>query len=472
MSSISWIDITIDFGNDFINYKSRWLRKDDMELAFEKDNNWVTIDNSKVEKDKHMLKCNITPEPLYGFDVLFDDILSRTNSPVFTVTGWLDADGDDYYNDEDAFPFDPAARYDSDGDGSPGNNEWVPGKGPSQSTTDPPLYEDRFPNDPAASIDDDNDGCPDKWNPGMSGKNSTTNLTLDKFPGETDKCLDTDNDNLPDGDKYNSENWMDRDDDDDDIPDYWELAKNDEALERGLSFLFDPKDRNDGAADWDGDGRNNTQEYYDKTDPFKKDKPEEEDDGVLSIAGSNMFLIGLIIVIVLIILLVVFLRMRGKKEPEELPRGMGGAPPPEEPMPEEITDTGYEEEGVYEEEEILEEPLGEEDTGEIYDETGEEIGLDEQTAETTEEGGVVQPEETTEIETDTGVEEGTGELEQGPEMMEDTGETETAGESETIESTEGTVNEPVQFTCPNCNTLVTPDMPACPGCKTPLTFDQ
>jgi DNA-binding MarR family transcriptional regulator len=304
MDTLVWVEVSIYLGIGFTYYDTKWLRKDDMQLAFKKDNSWVPLITSQVLKDNYTLRCNITPEPLYNYDILFENILNQMNSPVFTVVGWLDADGDGYFNEEDAFPFDPAARYDRDSDGSPGEDEWIPGKGPEHSTSNPPLHEDRFPDDPAASIDDDIDNCPDVWNYGMTEEDSTSNLTLDKFVDEPDKCLDTDNDNLPDGDKYNSKPWMDRDDDNDNIPDHYELNMNDEAIELGLLFRFDPKNSADGAADWDGDGRNNSIEYKDETDPFKKDSPgqkaKKEDKAtspiLLGIVGAIIFLILILLI--------------------------------------------------------------------------------------------------------------------------------------------------------------------------------
>jgi hypothetical protein len=50
--------------------------------------------------------------------------------------------------------------------------------------------EDAFPNDPAASIDTDGDGMPDDWNLGYSAGDSTTGLLVDRDDdndGYTDK---------------------------------------------------------------------------------------------------------------------------------------------------------------------------------------------------------------------------------------------------------------------------------------------
>jgi hypothetical protein len=45
-----------------------------------------------------------------------------------------------------------------------------------------PSPQDAFPLDPAASADSDGDGHPDSWNPGMGPGESTTGLVLDAFP--------------------------------------------------------------------------------------------------------------------------------------------------------------------------------------------------------------------------------------------------------------------------------------------------
>lgn len=50
--------------------------------------------------------------------------------------------------------------------------------------------EDAYPSDPAASLDSDGDGYPDAWNEGKSGDDSTTGLSLDAFPSEYDCFLE------------------------------------------------------------------------------------------------------------------------------------------------------------------------------------------------------------------------------------------------------------------------------------------
>ena len=49
---------------------------------------------------------------------------------------------------------------------------------------------DAFPSDPAASKDSDGDGYPDEWNEGKSESDSTIGLILDKFPDDPDKWED------------------------------------------------------------------------------------------------------------------------------------------------------------------------------------------------------------------------------------------------------------------------------------------
>lgn len=481
MLALHWIEITVFFGKDFKNYESKWLRKADMQLAYNKDNSWVSI-SSQVFKDKYKLICNITPEPQYLYDILLDDVINSTNKPIFTVVGFLDADGDEHFNDKDAFPFDPAAREDRDNDGSPGDTEWVPGKNAQDSTSTPPLHEDKFPDDPAASKDNDGDECPDEWNPGMKAANSTSDppLVLDHWPNDPGVCADTDGDDFPDmirhsvvKDKTLIE---DKDDDNDGIPDDIELDWNDIAVDKNLDYRFDPKDHSDGALDWDGDGRNNSQEYRDNTDPFKKDSVKEDEDG--AITANTMMIIGIVIIIIIILLVLVILLKRKKKEKKELPRGMGG-PPPEEPMPPELTERVEPPEGEGE--------MGIDEYPEAYDQepTPEETETPEYQYEEgvapTEEPGaeeVLEEEETTMDEAPTAEDEVQAEIEieeEGIEQPAEDGveETESADEDEETskEDLESETEEQLQYTCPNCNTIVTTDMTACPGCQTPLTFD-
>ena len=82
-----------------------------------------------------------------------------------------DIDNDGVPDHVDAFPSDPAASIDTDGDGFP--DEWNKGQTKDNSTLN--LIIDAFRYDPSASIDSDNDGYPDRWNDGMDQGDSTTN---------------------------------------------------------------------------------------------------------------------------------------------------------------------------------------------------------------------------------------------------------------------------------------------------------
>lgn len=97
-----------------------------------------------------------------------------------------DTDGDKVADDQDAFPFDPAASVDSDSDGYP--DRWNPGKDQSDSTSDPPLELDELPYDPEECKDSDDDGV---------GDNS------DDFPNDPDEWSDLDKDGVGDNSDIN-----------------------------------------------------------------------------------------------------------------------------------------------------------------------------------------------------------------------------------------------------------------------------
>ncbi|WP_455392648.1 hypothetical protein [[Eubacterium] cellulosolvens] len=98
-----------------------------------------------------------------------------------------DSDHDGIPNENDAFPNDPAASIDSDGDNSP--DYWNPGKTEADSTSN--LHLDAFPDDPAASVDSDGDQYPDDWNPGMSEEDSTTGLKRDAYPNDPERYMES-----------------------------------------------------------------------------------------------------------------------------------------------------------------------------------------------------------------------------------------------------------------------------------------
>ncbi len=116
-----------------------------------------------------------------------------SKSDIFVFA--IDPDSDGYPLKSDAFPQDPAASSDSDGDGYP--DGWNPGKGQKDSTGGI-THIDSYPQDPAASLDGDGDGVPDAWNTGKSPSDSTSNLTeLDAFPDDAAASIDSDGDGAP-----------------------------------------------------------------------------------------------------------------------------------------------------------------------------------------------------------------------------------------------------------------------------------
>jgi hypothetical protein len=136
-------------------------------------------------------------------------------------------------------------RADTDGDGVSNFEEQALGTDPRGTDSDGDGAEDgadAFPLDPAAWLDTDGDGLPDE----LYGP-STTGLVED---------LDDDNDGMPDA---------------------WEL-------EYGL----DPKDPSDGPEDPDGDGRTNAQEFVSGTDPGETDTDGDGlDDGAEAALGTD-----------------------------------------------------------------------------------------------------------------------------------------------------------------------------------------
>jgi len=95
-----------------------------------------------------------------------------------------DSDRDGAVDGLDPFPHEGTQWEDRDGDGA-GDNPL--GRGA-----------DAFPSDPAASLDRDGDGRPDRWNPGMTRRDSTTGLELDRFPADPGEWKDSDGDGVGD----------------------------------------------------------------------------------------------------------------------------------------------------------------------------------------------------------------------------------------------------------------------------------
>jgi len=106
------------------------------------------------------------------------------NNPKKLIT--TDSDKDGIPDDSDAFPDDPAASVDSDGDGYPDN--WNEGKNQNDSTSSPPLELDDLDYDPDEWKDSDGDGVGDK---------------TDVFPTDPDESSDLDKDGIGDNSDKN-----------------------------------------------------------------------------------------------------------------------------------------------------------------------------------------------------------------------------------------------------------------------------
>jgi hypothetical protein len=128
-------------------------------------------------------------DPLNGYSLPPDNDLDCISDGV----DW-DDDNDGVSDDGDDFPFDLAASIDGDEDGRP--DLWNPGLDANYSTTGLTLDpfpddfdndavtddNDAFPSDPSASVDSDGDGYPDDWNSGYGVESSTAGLKLDQLP--------------------------------------------------------------------------------------------------------------------------------------------------------------------------------------------------------------------------------------------------------------------------------------------------
>ena len=101
---------------------------------------WV-IDGRGGKRFMGNVELSIVEERVSGGSVSYSNKASNTTD---------DSDVDGTVNSEDAFPDDPAASVDTDGDGKP--DDWNDGKSAADSTSDPALVLDD---------DDDNDGISD-----------------------------------------------------------------------------------------------------------------------------------------------------------------------------------------------------------------------------------------------------------------------------------------------------------------------
>jgi hypothetical protein len=215
--------------------KLRWYLNGKLQSAY---NDKVQIPASITQEDQ----CwHFTVEPSDG--ITFGTIVA--SAPVIIqpppIPPVIDTDGDGVPDDEDAFPEDPTQWLDSDGDGY-GDN--ITGNNPDMFPDDPTEWNDldgdgygdnsdAFPQDPTEWQDTDGDSY---------GDNS------DAFPQDPTEWCDFDNDGQGDN--------ADPDDDNDNMPDDWELKHE-----------FNPRNATDAEEDADSDGYTNREECEGDSNP-------------------------------------------------------------------------------------------------------------------------------------------------------------------------------------------------------------
>ena len=176
-----------------------------------------------------------------------DSLTDREEVMVYRTNPLLnDTDGDGILDGlEINWGLDPLnpvdAHADNDGDGVNNDN-------------------DAFPFDPAASVDTDQDGWPDSWNQGMNENNSTTGLKIDKFPSDPTQWSDSDGDGFGDNVHGNE-------------PDFFP-SNPDEWNDTDMDGIGDNSD-----LDIDGDGWNNTIEEITGTSQYNSQSFPSDLDG-------------------------------------------------------------------------------------------------------------------------------------------------------------------------------------------------
>lgn len=170
---------------------------------------------------------------------------------VLSGTTYRDSDGDGVLDNDDKFPSNPAASFDTDGDGHP--DSWSENcDALCQSDSDLTLDTDKdgdgvdndadaFPLMAAASVDADADGLPDAWHEGCdSGCRADSGLILDGHINDTDNDgVVNDEDDLP----FMAEASVDTDGDG--HPDVWN-ENCDASCQSNSSTTLDEDNDNDG----------------------------------------------------------------------------------------------------------------------------------------------------------------------------------------------------------------------------------
>jgi hypothetical protein len=199
--------------------------------------NWS--DSGRTDTVVRIIPSNLTFDTRYSLEVagglsdIYGNILfTSTYVLEFTTVGEPDEDGDGVVDSEDAFPSDP--------------NEWS---------------------------DLDGDGRGDQ--------------VADAFPMDADEWDDTDGDSIG--------NNEDTDDDNDGMPDKWEL-------DNGLN----PLNASDAFLDKDGDGAVNLDEYLEGTDPGDKDSKPKEGESEIPL----VYLIAGVVILILVALAAVMIVIR------------------------------------------------------------------------------------------------------------------------------------------------------------------
>ena len=151
--------------------------------------------------------CVISNTLYAGWDSSIWDFGTSTQLPGLIINGIVYRDSDDDYSpdNDDAFPNNHAASYDSDNDGHP--DAWTLGCG-EECIAGSGLTLDQFPTIDAAWQDNDLDDYPESWSGDCdSSCQNASGLTLDSYPNDTDndgidnsEDADDNNDGITDAD--------------------------------------------------------------------------------------------------------------------------------------------------------------------------------------------------------------------------------------------------------------------------------